>query len=49
MDSNETEYAWLLLLYVTMVSGQRVLAPDHAVQVNRRTGPKGAVGQPVQT
>ena len=42
MDSYELEYAWL-------VSGQHVLMPDCGVQVNRHTGPKGAVGQPVQT
>ena len=49
MDSNELEYAWLLLLYVMMVSDQRVLMPDCTVKVNRRMCPKGAVGQPVQT
>ena len=49
MDIYELEFAWLLLLYVMMVSGQGVLMPDCTVQVNRHTGPKGAVGQPVQT
>ena len=49
MDSNESEYAWLLLLHVMMVSGQQVLVPDCAVQEIHRIGPKGAAGQPVQT
>ena len=49
MDSNQSEFAWLLLLYAMMVSGQSVLMPDCAIQVSCRTGPKGAVGQPVQT
>ena len=49
MDSKESEFACLLLFYVMVVSGQLVLVPDCAVQVNHHTGPTGAVGQPVQT
>ena len=49
MDSNKSEFAWLLLLYVMMVSGQSVLMLDCTVQISRCMGPKRAVGQPVHT